>query len=127
MIAGQGLDFPIYIRVRQVDYDGTSTISPVRVVQGNSSLRENVSFLEISPNPSTKGGFMHVKVGALEQDFVIKVFTVTGKLLAVYYFSEEDSTSSVKQMSIPSPELSGCYVLKVVLPDKILSKKFVTQ
>ncbi|MBD2713432.1 T9SS type A sorting domain-containing protein [Microvirga sp. STR05] len=70
---------PVYYRLRQVDQDGTETLSPVRTVQVPGATPKLLA--ETFPNPH-HAGKLTLRVQALEAGFVtLKVHEATGRVL----------------------------------------------
>ena len=84
----------IYYRLKQVDYDGNSSMSEVRVIHFNQS--ENTNW-NIYPNPATNE--LHIETTSSEK-LTVQVFDITSKqLLESYSFntSINMNTSSLNE------------------------------
>ncbi len=87
-------DGTMYYRLKQVDYDGNSSLSEVRVIHFNQS--ENTNW-NIYPNPATNE--LHIETTSSEK-LTVQVFDITSKqLLESYSFntSINMNTSSLNE------------------------------
>ena len=70
-----------YYRLRQVDFDGQYTLSPIREV----TINYNEGILKIYPNPATTDNVKIDYYSAAEKETYLSLFDINGNL--VQYFS----------------------------------------
>jgi len=65
-----------YYRLKQIDFDGTFSYSPIRAVEGEDSDDGIVVF----PNPTTND--LSIRFGKVDSDYVIvRIYAANGKLV----------------------------------------------
>lgn len=92
-----------YYRLRQIDFDGTTSFSEVRVVSFESTATE----VRVSPNPVTKGSFELSYTGEEEQ-VSVEVFDVFGKSVLLNVIQNKE-TQSFQIDHLPN----GLYIIKL--------------
>ncbi len=108
--AKQGVN---YYQLRQVDFDGKTTLSNIRTVMVNSNNE-----LSLYPNPVNNGQNISVEFKN-EMSYTAEVYDVTGRML----MSFEGNTNSFK---IATNELiKGNYILRIVNGEQSIVKRFI--
>jgi hypothetical protein len=109
-----------YYRLRQVDFDGRSSLSKIEKVNiSSSSANEFV----IYPNPTT--GYIQVGGNWANSSINLQVSSINGKIL----FNDKGSLGKLnealkKQSSALSP---GTYVVKLVSGNNVWSTTYIKQ
>lgn len=99
---GTRLAGPLYYRLRQVDYDGQASFSPVRTLH----VGQGAASLSVYPNPGTGAATLDLR--ALPAgDYTVQVFAATGRLV-------HEATYQPGQHPLPLEGLAaGAYFVKV--------------
>lgn len=108
-----------YYRLKQVDFDGTVSYSPIRAVEGVSSASDIV----LMPNPTSD--VINIRFGEFTATTVqIMIYAADGKLV----LNRELPISSYQVLTLPETNdfAAGTYLLRAVLNDGTnFSSKFV--
>jgi len=99
-----------YYRLKQVDYDGTFSYSPIRAVNGMFSPSD----ITLLPNPTAD--VINVRFGDFEATSVlIKIYAADGKVV----YNREKPLSSHSVLSLPETRAfaAGTYMLQAILND----------
>lgn len=98
-----------YYRIRQIDYDGTFTLSPVRVIELKTQVPESQLTYTVYPNPS-KGDFNIKLTGSLINDLeaMVRVYDIKGQLVREKTFTE-GTTAKIDMNEFPQ----GTYITTV--------------
>jgi hypothetical protein len=92
----------LYYRLRQVDYDGQSSFSPVRTVQ----FRHTGASVALYPNPTTNSATLDLSQ-LPAGDYAVQVFETTGRLV-------QRATYQAGKQMLPLESLpTGTYFVKV--------------
>ena len=103
-----------YYRLKQVDYDGTATISDVKsVIVPYDGLSEDVY---VYPNPANRGDLLDVKVPAAFSDGSCKIalYSQDGKEV---WHTTQDMSGSIIQVPLSKSLTPGIYILSVEKAD----------
>ncbi|HRG59929.1 MAG TPA: T9SS type A sorting domain-containing protein [Bacteroidia bacterium] len=99
-----------YYRLKQTDFDGKFTYSEIDAVNFNSPSLS--SMLNISPNPSSNDGFSVIYNQVWEENLVVNLFDISGKLLKHYTLNDLNQQNRI---FISTIELdAGIYMLNVI-------------
>jgi hypothetical protein len=103
-----------YYRLKQIDFDGQFTYSPIRYVEGNTTFA-------VYPNPTT--GVLHLRVEDAKQSIQVSLLNTNG--IAVFHTSGKvgDAEHLLNQQLATLP--AGMYVLQVRSGAKWHTKKVV--
>ena len=107
-----------YYRLRQIDQDGSSVYSPVRVVSfdaANDAVAQGQTTLTAYPNPFVEGDLPTVLVqSSATGNGLVQLLDVTGRQLSQQGFI---STPGTQQVSLPATTglQAGVYLAKVTL------------
>ncbi|WP_191906415.1 T9SS type A sorting domain-containing protein [Hymenobacter baengnokdamensis] len=104
-----------YYRLRQVDLDGQSSFSPVRVVSF-ATQAEGTAAVSIYPNPSTSSDQAAIVVQSpIAGAGMLQIMDLTGRAIVSQSIT---AVAGVTELSVPnSSQLSsGIYLVKVTLP-----------
>lgn len=109
----------VYYRIRQVDLDGKTEVSPYAVIKTNGSTQRQ---LNIWPNPSALGQAPALNVLA-EEVLNLQVMDAQGKLVTTY-------TGMLQDGQLPAavlPSIPGVYYLNVVGAEATSRVKWVVR
>lgn len=95
-----------YYRLKQTDYDGTSTYSQMRVIEYLSS---GVMGFDLIPNPSGSDGFNVAVNNPAELPFNVVITEVTGKVV----YNKDFQISSNAKVNINEGFAKGIYTIAV--------------
>jgi hypothetical protein len=109
--SAQGMN---YYRLRQVDFDGTSTLSMVIALHN-----EQASAIQVYPNP-TLDGLIKIK-GLNQSPSICQLLDSQGQILWTKKLESQDTTFDLSQMP------RGIYILAIQDGGKIWQKKIVKQ
>ncbi len=104
-----------YYRLKQLNYDGSYTYSPVRFIKFDSN-----GLLEIYPNPVQD--VMHVKTGIAFNDAQMKIYNVQGKMM-MQKIVTGNGTINVTVQGLPA----GIYIAKIISTSRELQFRFVKE
>ncbi len=105
-----------YYRLRQVDFDGSSTLSQVEVVRFETESIEMV----IAPNPSSDYTYVNLTKG-LEQEATLEVFNVLGARVGQVLIDQDQMIQRLNINFLPN----GTYFVRLQVGDKLLTQKIV--
>lgn len=110
-----------YYRLKQVDFDGTESYSPIRVVEG---IPRN-GFVNVYPNPTND--FINVRFSAVHGKTArIKIYAIDGKLL--FDLEKEITTDQVVQLNETQEFPASTYLLQIIFEDGATQHyKFIKQ
>ena len=112
-----------YYRLKQTDFDGKFTYSEIEAVNFSSSALQNG--LNITPNPSSNEGFSVLTNQLWEDNLVINLFDISGKLLQHYTVSDLNQQNRI---FISTIELeSGVYLLNVINGNNQYNEKVIVR
>lgn len=98
----------LYYRIKQVDYNGTTTESDIRSIMFSKVTKTSIS---IYPNPASE--FLSIAYNNLEvsERSTVKVFDLTGKLVSQLYIQ---TTQQTGVFELPLQKLTkGVYVVQI--------------
>lgn len=101
-----------YYRIKQVDFDGSSSFSRIIV------LNRNVTEIDIYPNPINMGSTLSVVADSYLS--TIQLYSELGQLVDQFQINLGD-----KRFEIPLTYPTGIYILKVATNQKSITKKLV--
>jgi hypothetical protein len=115
-----------YYRIKQTDFDNTSTYSPVRSVDF-SNCNDEFSF-EIFPNP-TSADNVHVDIKSLEFGIPISmvVYDVHGRKIHDEMIVSGTDIHNIYTIQLPHELQSGVYIIEVNNTRKKFSKEILIQ
>lgn len=99
-----------FYRIRQEDFDGRSSYSPVRIVEGSGS---SIASLKVWPIPAT--GPVNVLVNGLETKDLLMLYDINGRM--IHQQSIQNNVLVKLNNLVP-----GTYILKLVLNKQLLQK-----
>lgn len=115
-----------YYRLQQVDFDGTTTYSEIRVVTGEENQSDLIGDLNLYPNPVQD--FLNVKFQDLGEHLGmtirIKILNSSGQIV----YSDKQNISAYEVLEIYHLDHlpSGMYILQIQLPDQSMYReKFI--
>lgn len=111
----------VYYRVRQVDMDGSFTLSKVVAVQMNPS----VTTLSLYPNPVQAASRIHLTAAAA-QDVTLRITDLQGRVLVqqtIPVQSGQNVWAPVAIQQLPA----GTYMLSAMIDRKLYATKFIKQ
>lgn len=94
-----------FYRLRQVDRDGKSEYSTVRLVENNVS--DNTKGLLIAPNPAS--GSIHINIGQSNETKTLNIYTVDGKKVFTKNLTVTESQTSVTTAGLQA----GTYIAEL--------------
>lgn len=108
-----------YYRLKQVDYDGTETLSHIVAVTLDNTRESRIN---VYPNP-TKEESQLLLTAEQEQQAVIKVYSVSGQLVSsnIIYLNKGNNAISLDG----SEYNSGTYFIQVMLDGALLQEKWL--
>ena len=104
----------VYYRLKQVDFDGKSSLSEVRAV----NLLKDINTCSIYPNPNT--GTFSINFNNTEGEKQIVIYNLQGKLVA--HYTTIESVYDVKEL-LPQ----GMYFIKAETQQGTFNTKFVLE
>lgn len=100
-----------YYILKQVDFDGTTTLSsPIQIVV------ESEIQVSLYPNPVKSGSNLFIETGS-EEIKTVEVYSVAGQL--VRSFTTTDATAEVNTYEL----VKGMYIVRIIQNTNIISKK----
>ncbi len=104
----------VYVRLKQVDFDGKFSYSPVVFVKGSETLK-------IYPNPSQ--GTFTVEAGKAKERVPIKILTMQGIEIWQNTLPESNTGKHTLQTNLPT----GTYILQVLKAGKWQTHKIIIE
>ncbi|MEI6508013.1 MAG: SBBP repeat-containing protein [Bacteroidota bacterium] len=104
----------IYYRLKQVDFDGKSSFSEVRVI----NLGKDINTCSVYPNPNT--GTFTINFNNTQGEKQIAIYNLQGKLVA-HYTTKEIAYEVQEQLA------HGMYFIKAENPQGTFNTKFVVE
>lgn len=113
-----------FYRIRNLDMDGRSTLSPIiRVALENVTGRE----LQIYPNPIINKR-LSFQLGALDKGiYKLEVFSMEGKKVYEQAFTHSGAAGSSQSIQLPAAVKTGIYTIRVSGATLNISKAFLVQ
>ena len=97
-----------FYRLRQVDFDGTSSLSQVVALEKYVSSKAVVVY----PNPTVNGVFSLAGDLPISGSFEVELIDMTGKVILKKYYDSEEATAEVL-IRIPPGTQPGTYVVQL--------------
>jgi flagellar capping protein FliD len=115
----------VYYRLRQIDYDGTESLSAVIVARARAGNKAKMS---VYPTKS-KGQPVMLQLRSLKPDelVAIAVYTANGRLLKQYASQADASGNLSMAMEFFAQQVQGMYFVKIQMQDKTLSGKVLVE
>ncbi|ELR71323.1 CHU large protein [Fulvivirga imtechensis AK7] len=112
-----------YYRVKQTDYDGTSTDSPWLVVTTDTGKEE----MQLYPNP-TGGHWVNIALPVEHKEMdevIIRIYTKEGHLVLAESMGSRDRTNGTYFISFNDRLSPGIYLVKITLRGRDFSQRLV--
>lgn len=111
-----------YYRLKQTDFDGTSTYSTIRTVDFNQASALNNPWVNVYPNPANDGQ-VYLSFGSIESSEVqVSIYNLAGQLLQQYQGSNQSGeTLKINIQDLPV----GLYTLTVQNGNQIIQQKLM--
>lgn len=103
-----------YYRIKQVDFDGRSGLSPTR----NVSFGDDTNMFVISPNPATDKITITVSGG---KPSTFNIYTAVGEKVGTFKATGPVTNYNVNRLS------KGMYLLQAVSEEQVMVQKFVVE
>ncbi len=103
-----------YYQLKQVDFDGKTTLSSIVFVNINSDLKE----IKLYPNPIQAGAMLNISISE-ETNASIEIYDMSGRLI-----KQVNTQSGLTQISTSEMQ-KGIYLLKMVEGEQSVVKRFV--
>lgn len=107
-----------YYRLRQIDFDGSFSYSPIRFVAGLEEAN-----IKIFPNPTRDK--LSIQIPQKQEIITMEVFDITGKL-RFSVEGKEETLNIVLAGKIPQLE-KGAYIIRIKTNAKNYQEKFIKQ
>jgi len=111
-----------YYRIRQVDYDGNSSMTDIILIEVEEST-EDIRDVEVYPNPITPGDVLNVDITTNSQHQVTgEIYDMKGALIKT--IEAMDVQSGITNLQIDVNEFAaGAYIVRVKLSEKVFIEK----
>jgi hypothetical protein len=111
-----------YYRLKQTDFDGTSTYSTIRSVNFNEPNTANNSWVNVYPNPANDGQ-VYLSFGSIESsEVLVSICNMVGQVVQ----QQSGNNQSGQTMNISINELPvGVYTIYIQNRDQIIKQKLM--
>jgi len=111
-----------YYRLKQTDFDGTTSYSDIRMVNFSGASSSNQGWVNIYPNPAPDGQF-NVRLGELSSESI--TMTITNILGEVIYDAQL-SAGSNQTLNISREGIAkGVYTITINDGNKLFSQRII--
>ncbi|MFN3342444.1 MAG: T9SS type A sorting domain-containing protein [Flavobacteriales bacterium] len=109
----------LYYRLKQVDFDGTTNYSAIRIVYPENDEPELVLY----PNPLVNGTSLYIKPNSSITSIDFELFNISGKLVGSFSGSVTNGI-----IEWPITEFTpGTYIIRICLNEKTYSSKIIIE
>lgn len=112
--------YPIYYRLKQVDFDGNYNISNVIVLSNN----DDNSTIKIYPNPLEETIF-HIKFNNIEGDCKVSLIDLSGKIINTYTILNVEPNNTYTIQDNIFQYIKGVYYIEIITKNYIYIQKIV--
>jgi len=111
-----------YYRIRQVDYDGQSSMSKIILIDVEET-KEDIRDVEVYPNPITPGDVLNVDITTnSDHDVTGEIYDMKGALIKTIEAMEIQSGITNLQIDV-NEFAAGAYIVRVKLSEKVFIEK----
>jgi hypothetical protein len=111
-----------YYRLKQTDFDGTTSISDIRMVNFGGASSENQGWVNIYPNPAPNGQF-NVRLGEMINEEISMTIT---NILGEVIYNAQYTASSNQTLNINTEGIAkGVYTITINDGNKIFSQRII--